>query len=707
MSLLLLSAGRGSKYAVVLVVLLAAGLLGSQASQLESVTSTDPAASLPQDAESVAVLEAARRFDTGQTTPAVVVLRRDGGLRAGDRAFVRRVREALAARPPETAAPVAPAERSPDGTTAVIALALRTADGERLTMITRRLRERLRSAAPPAGLQVAVTGPAALAADLTQVFDGADANLLIGASLVVVLLLIVNYRSPIFWLIPFAVVLVAELTNQGIGYLLGSAGLTLDPASTGIASVLVFGAATDYALLLVARYREELRGHADGHRAMRLALRSAGPTIVASGLTVAAALATLLLCSVGGTQAIGPLAATGVLAAMVLTLTLLPGLLLVAGRRAFWPFIPRAGSAPVDDARSVWGQVGARIARRPRPVWLAGLLVLAVLSLGLTQLSSSLGAGGEFLREPEAVKGGKLLAQAFPAGASAPTDVIVRDRARAGAVRRALQARGDAVASVSPPQAGPPGARLAVVLRADPGSAAAEDQIPRLRAVAAAAGGPGTLVGGTTAEAYDLRAASQRDTRVVVPVALALVLLILIVLLRALVLPLLIIVTVIASFAAALGVGAVAFRAIFGFSGSDASLPLTAFVFLFALGVDYTIFLTARVREEARDLGTRPGMTRALAATGAVITSAGLVLTGTFAVLAVLPLVVLAQLGFVIGVGVLLDTLFVRSVIVPALVYDLSHRVWWPSQLDRPREDGAGRDPHEEEDHAGRSPVTA
>lgn len=564
-------------------------------------------------------------------------------------------------------------------------MGLRTADDERLTEITGELRDRLRS--PPDGLQVAVTGPAALEADLSKVFDGADGNLLIGASLVVVLLLIVNYRSPIFWLIPFGVVLVAEFANQGIGYLLGSAGLTVDPASTGIASVLVFGAATDYALLLVARYREELRRREDAHVAMRHALRSAGPTIVASGLTVAAALLTLLLCSVGGTQAIGPLAATGVLAAMLLTLTLLPALLVVAGRRAFWPLVPRSGTATLDESRSVWGRVGRRIARRPRPVWVAGLLVLGILALGLTQLSSSLGSGGEFLRKPEAVRGGELLAKGFPAGTSSPTDVVVRDPARAPAVRRALQRREDVVASVSAPEPGPPGARLAVVLRADPRSTEAEDQIPALRATAEAAGGtPRPLVGGVTAEAYDLREASKRDTRVVVPIALGLVLLILVGLLRAVVLPLLIIVTVIASFAAALGVGAVAFKEILGFTGSDASLPLIAFVFLFALGVDYTIFLVARVREEAGTIGTGPGMTRALVATGAVITSAGLVLTGTFAVLAVLPLVVLAQLGLVIGIGVLLDTLIVRSVIVPALIYDLGHRVWWPSRLDRPRE---------------------
>ena len=270
-----------------------------------------------------------------------------------------------------------------------------------------------------------------------------------------------------------------------------------------------------------------------------------------------------------------------------------------------------------------------------------------------------------------------------PAGTTAPTEVVVPEPARAGAVRAALERREDIVASVSAPQEGPPGARLTVILRASPESTAAQDQIPMIRDIARGAGGSGVLVGGSTAEDYDLRAAALRDTRIVVPVALMVVLVILIALLRALVLPLMIIVTVIASFAGALGLGAVAFEQVFGFTGSDASLPLLAFVFLIALGVDYTIFLTARVREEAHRMSTPSAMTLGLAATGAVITSAGLVLTGTFAVLAVLPLVALAQVGIVIGVGVLLDTLLVRSVIVPALVYDAGASVWWPSRLAR------------------------
>ena len=679
-------AGRRSKFVAILLALLVAGGFGSQAGKLESVTSSDQADSLPDGAESAVVRDAIREFDSGATTPAVVVLRRDGGLTSADRAYLGRLAGDLERRPLPTPGAVAPPRTSDDGTTAVLVVALATSDQEALSSATTDLRERLERF--PSGSAVAVTGPAALAADLTKVFEGADTNLLLGASLVVVLLLVLNYRSPVFWVIPFSVVLIAEFANQGIGYLLGSAGLTIDPSATGIASVLVFGAATDYALLLVARYREELRVHADRHEAMRLALRSAGPTIVASALTVVAALLTLLLASVGNIQSIGPLAATGVLAAMALTLTLLPALLLVAGRRAFWPLIPRVGSERVAAERSLWGRVGTRIARRPRPVWLLGIATLAVMALGLTQLQSSLGADGPFIREPEAVSGAKLLARAFPAGTSAPTEVIVPDPSRAGEVRAALERRDDIVAAVAAPQEGPPGARLLVTLRADPESSEAQDQIPLLREEARAAGGSGVVVGGTAAENYDLREAAIRDTTIIVPLALAVVLVILIVLLRALVLPLMIIVTVIASFAGALGLGAVAFEQVFGFTGSDASLPLLAFVFLFALGVDYTIFLTARVREEAREVSTARAMTLGLAATGAVITSAGLVLAGTFAVLAVLPLVALAQLGFVIGVGVLLDTLVVRSVIVPALVYDAGARVWWPSRLARGRHAG-------------------
>jgi len=680
-SLIALPAGRRSKYLVAAVALLIAFGLASQGGKLDSVISNNQADGLPTGAESRAALKAVERYPAGETTPAVVVVRREGGLTGADRAYLAAQRRSLNAdRIPDTL-PAGTARISPDGTTAFFVVPLATADDLKVTDGTTALRERLAEGRPE-GLTVQVTGAAGISADLSAVFDGADAKLLFGTALLVLVLLVLIYRSPIFWVIPLFTVLVTEAATRGVGYFLGSNGLVIDAASSGIQSVLVFGAATDYALLLVARYREELRRHEDRHEAMALALRSAGPAILASGLTVAAALLTLLLAEVGGTKALGPLSATGVTLAMLLSLTLLPSTLLMAGRRAFWPAIPRFGQ-PDDALRGPWGRLGKRISRRPRRVWVGGFTALAIMALGLTQLSGTLGGSAQFTTTPEAVEGQATLARGFPSGTSAAADVIVPDPERAGAVRDALAARTGLVASVGEPQIGPPGARLEVVLREDPLSGKALDQIPELRRIAKGAGGEQVLVGGQTAEQYDLRRSARRDEKVIVPAALLVVLLILMALLRAVTLPVQLIVTVVASFAAALGVGAVVFEQVFGFEGSDPTLPLLAFVFLVALGIDYNIFLASRVREEALGAGTRRGMTLGLAVTGSVITSAGVVLAGTFSILGVLPLVALAELGFVIAFGVLLDTLIVRSVIVPALVYDTGPPVWWPSRLSR------------------------
>lgn len=680
MSLPALPTGRRSKYAVLLAALLLVAALGSLAGRLGSVMSSDPADALPRAAESRSVARLVARFPSSAGTVAVAVVRRDAGLTADDRAWLTGLRGSLRARPLPASGAVPPPEVSRDGTSATLVTALRSTDDAVITRSVTALRDRLRAGRPP-GLRAAVTGPAAVTTDLSKVFDGADGRLLLLTSLLVVVLLILNYRSPVFWLIPFATVLLAELANRGVGYLLGSAGLTVDPAGSGIASVLVFGAATDYALLLVARYREELRVEADTHVAMRRALRRAGPAIVASGLTVATALLVLLLCRVGGTRAIGPLSATGVLLATSLSVTLLPAALLIAGRRAFWPRIPRPGRLAADLERGAWARVGARVARHPRRVWLTATAGLLVAALGLTRLPSSLGEDDQFTVRPEAVRGAVLLARAFPSGLSSPADVVVPDARRVAAVRSALERRRDLVAGVQVAERGAPGTRLSVVLRRDPLSAAGLEAIPDVRRVVHAAGGPGAGVGGPTAEQYDLRRAALRDTTVVVPVALLVIGAILAVLLRALVLPALLLLSVVVSFAASLGIGAVVFDRVLGFGGADPTLPLLAFVFLTALGVDYNIFLTARTREEAPRVGTRPAVLTALAATGAVITSAGVVLAGTFSILGVLPLVVLAELGFVIALGVLLDTLVVRTLVIPALILDLGSRVWWPSAL--------------------------
>ncbi|MGH2983707.1 MAG: MMPL family transporter [Solirubrobacterales bacterium] len=526
-----------------------------------------------------------------------------------------------------------------------------------------------------------MTGPAGFAADAVEVFNDIDGTLLYATAALVLLLLIVIYRSPIFWMIPFFSVLLAEVTTRGLGYLIADAGVTVTGQSGGILPVLVFGAGTDYALLMVSRYREELRRHEDKHDAIRVALRRTSPVILASGGTVMAALLTLSLAEVTGTSGLGPIGAMGIAMAMLSMLTILPALLTVFGRRAFWPFIPRVGTHGADFTHGVWRRIADWVGRAPRRVWVGTTAVLAVMIAGLSFLNSDLTSGNQFRNDVDSVQGQELLEAGFPAGANAPTNVLVTDEGKLDAVRTAA-ARAPGVAKVSPQlEQGPAGTKLELTLDEDPYSTAGFDLIPGIRNAVEAAAGDEVLVGGPTAEEYDLRQSAARDNRLIVPIALVVVFLILAALLRAITAPLVLIGTVIVSYFAALGIGAFFFENVFDFPGMPPDLPLFAFIFLVALGIDYNIFLMARVREETHAHGTRDGTIRGLAVTGAVITSAGLVLAGTFSTLAVLPLVALTEIGFTIAVGVLIDTFLVRSLLVPALVLDISDRVWWPSAL--------------------------
>jgi RND superfamily putative drug exporter len=676
--------GRRSKFGVLVAFVLLAGGLASQSGKLSEVTSSDLASTLPDGAESLQVVRATEQLGD-QVTPAIVVYRRAGGLTEDDRARVRSDRSALERDPPPLAVGVGEPELTREA--ALLTVPLRDTGDDATDEAVASLRERVGSTEGRGdGLQIAVTGGAAFSADISGVFEGVDVTLLAITGSIVLILLVLIYRSPIFWAIPFFVVILTEAATRGAGYLLGSAGLTITGQGTGILIVLVFGAATDYALLLVARYREELEREEDTHVAMRTALRGAGPAILASGGTVVAALLTLLLARVGGTQAIGPLGAAGVALAMTFSLTALPAALLIAGRRAFWPSIPRAGAGEQRAQRGVFARLAERIPRRARLLWVGSTLALVLLALGLTGLDTSLTQQQQFTDDVEAVRGQELLASGFPAGASAPASVVVPAGADAGAVRTALE---DApqVASVGAAREGPAGTLLTVVLDGDPYAPGTVDRIPALRAAAGEAAA-GALVGGPTAQEYDLRAAANRDNLVVPPVALAVVLLILVALLRSVAAPLLLLATVVASNAAALGLGVLLSEHVYGFPAIDPTLPLLCFIFLAALGIDYNIFLAARAREEAERHGPRKGMLVALTVTGAVITAAGVVLAATFATLAVLPLVVLAQLGTVVALGVLIDALLVRSVLVPALAYDLDGRFWWPARFDR----GARRD---------------
>ncbi|MEA2223357.1 MAG: putative drug exporter of the superfamily [Solirubrobacteraceae bacterium] len=675
--------GRHAKWAVAAIWLLA--IVGSFATDLPGrftdAEQNESTSFLPGDAESTKALAVSKRLQGGELAPLVIVYRRAQGLIASDLHRIAADTRALNRLDLRATARFGKPVRSPDGKAAIVQSSIKS-DGQPETILDPVDAVRKQVSDRGGELQVKVTGAAAFSADSIKIFEGINGTLLGAAFLLVLVLLALIYRSPIFLWIPLLAVGFAEIATRAFGYGLTELGVTVNGQSSAILSILVLGAGTDYALLLVARYREELRRHADHHEAMALALRTAGPAILASGMTVIAALLCLMLADVNGTSGLGPVAALGIAIAMHAMLTLLPALLLICGRRAFWPFIPRFGDVGADETHGRWRAVGERVALQPRRIWIGVTTLLAVLALGLLNFDDGLTRGNSFRDDVESVQGQELLSQSFPSGANAPTEIIIRDpKSGGGAVRRAL-AKVDGIAKVTPPVArGKDGVLLDAVLKPAPFSTEAFALIPQIRAAVKRASGPGTLVGGATAVEADLRVAAARDRRLIVPVAIVVVFLILVLLLRALVAPLLLMGTVVLSFAASLGVGAVIFDVVFGFPGSDPSLPLFAFIFLVALGIDYNIFLMARVREETERHGTREGMLRGLAVTGGVITSAGIVLAGTFSVLSVLPLVNLTQIGFVVAFGVLLDTFIVRSVLVPALAFEIGPKIWWPSKL--------------------------
>ena len=670
------------------VIMLAAGAFAVP-EKFKDAEKNESTSFLPGDSESVKALKKTERIQDGEQAPLVIVYRRDGGLTAADR---QRIRGDLAElntlefRNLSRFAPMPPGKGgelsvSPDRSAALIQ-ALIEGDGESDTLLDPVTEVRERVSGSFDGLEVAATGGAGFAADQIEVFENINGTLLLAAGSLVLLLLILIYRSPIFWIIPIIAVAFAEVGSQIIGFGLTELGVTVNGQSSSILSVLVLGAGTDYALLLVSRYREELRRVPDRHEALARAYRTAGPAIFASGMTVIAALLCLTLADLNGTAGLGPIGAVGVATAMLSMLTLLPALLVIFGRWVFWPFIPHVQDEGADATHGAWRNVAERVSARPRRVWIGVAALLVVLSLGSLNYSDGLTSGNGFRDDVEAVRGQELVSKSFPGGANAPTDVVVPTGGDVPAVAQAVNGA-PGVESVQPVDRGEEGTLLQATLAPDPFSTEAFDLVPGLRAAAHRAGGEETLVGGATAVEFDTRQAAARDTKLIVPIALLVVFLVLMALLRAVVAPVLLILTVILSFAASLGVGAIVFDVIFGFPGSDPSLPLFAFVFLVALGIDYNIFLMARVREETIRHGTREGMKRGLAVTGGVITAAGVVLAGTFSVLAVLPLVFLTQIGFVIAFGVLLDTFIVRSLLVPALTFELGPRIWWPSTLSR------------------------
>ena len=566
-----------------------------------------------------------------------------------------------------------PVSLAEDRTAAVAVVPLDSSDAEQTADLVGDLRDRLGSASAD-GVTAQVTGPAAVQADLAAVFQGADTNLLLVTAGVVAILLVLTYRSPVLWLVPLLVVGAADRVATVLATrVMAVFDVAWDASTVGILSVLVFGAGTDYALLLIARYRDELRRHEDRYEAMSLALRRTSEAILASATTVVLGLLTLLLSLIPTTRGLGLACAVGIVVAATFALVVLPPALVLFGRWVFWPRVPHVGDTTLADTDSVWHRVGSRVARAPRIFILGSVVLLAALSVGLLRIDLGLDQAEQFLDKPEAIAAGERLAESFPAGLTDPTQVLTRDDG--DAVLRAVQETpGVASARVAATADGI--TQVDALLEGSPGSIEAEHTIAGLRS--ALDGFVDTHVTGTQAEAIDEASGAARDRLLILPLILGLVLIALLVLLRAVVAPLVVVATVLATYAASLGASWWVFTRLLDFQALDSGVPLLAFLFLVALGVDYNIFLVTRAREEARRHGTREGMLRALTSTGGVITSAGILLAAVFLVLGVLPLVVLAQLGAVICLGVLLDTLLVRTVLVPAIAWQLGDRFWWP-----------------------------
>jgi RND superfamily putative drug exporter len=688
--------GRRSKWLVVLGWIVLVVALQPLGSKLSGVTDDRTEASLPKNAESTKVIQTSERdFPGGQTSNGLIVYQRPGGLTAADRARIARDARRAAAELPLIGRPVppfSPAPRrgqvSPDRSLAYTVVALPN-DNKKLPGWGKRLRRITGHGG--GGLKVYVTGDLGFNADFDEVFASFDVKLLLATVLLVLVLLLAIYRSPLIALAPILVVGFAYTIAQGFVYLLAKSGQTVTQSTTGILVVLMFGVGTDYCLLLVARYREELRRCEDKHDAMASALTRAGPAILASGLTVALTMLVLLLAETGSIRTMGPASAIGVACAFMAALTLLPAVLTIFGRRGFWP--RRSGvefdpEAIVHEQPGVWRRFGDRVLQRPAPALLATAALFAVGGLGLLAYKENYSTTGIFKKSTDSVKGFKAIEKAFPPGTLAPADVLVeRDNGPvsaadvAAARRRLVGAPG--VAGVTPGfQRSRNGraARFAIVFSDDPYTPKAFDRVPKLRARVHNLG-PGVhgLIGGGSATQYDFNQSTARDLKVTIPVSLAVIAVILALLLQALVAPLVLIASVVVSFFGTLGLAMLCFRYVFGENGVDNSLPVFAFIFLVALGIDYTIFLMSRVREEARMHGTREGMLRALGATGPVITSAGIILAGTFSVLMTLPVWFIFNIGFLVALGILLDTFVIRTIMVPAAVELIGDRVWWPS----------------------------
>ncbi|MCW5714270.1 MAG: MMPL family transporter [Bauldia sp.] len=673
---------------LVLVWLVVGGMGGPYFGKLEEVQSRAATDFLPRTAESTRVSAIQTALADADGFPAIVVYESAGAV--GPEAIAALVAQTAAIRAvpgvAEVSPPIPSAQRDAAGNirAAEVFVLVDVVDFAGTVMAIREI-----VAETPEGIVAYVTGPAGFAADLTEAFAGIDGVLLLVAVAAVLLILLVVYRSPI---LPIVVLLssISALAASVVGvYLMAEAEwIVLNAQAQGILFILVVGAATDYGLLLVSRYRDTLREEPNAIRALLRALRGVIAPVVASASTVVAGLLCLLISDLASNKALGPVAAVGIVFAVLASLTFLPAMLALIGRPAFWPAIPRPEARVEGTALShgIWTRIAGLVSRRARVLWIASVVVLAVAAAFAPRLNATgIPQDQLLLGEAESVTGQAVLERYFPAGSGAPT-VVIAPAADAEAVLAALRAD-EAVAEAqingTPTMVnGEEIIELTATLRYGPDSdealAAVERLRPALRAVS-----PGVLVGGSSAISLDTLDNAERDLRTIVPLILAVITLILIVLLRSVLAPILLLATTVLSYFAALGVSGLVFQYAFGFPGADPAVPLFAFVFLVALGIDYNIFLTTRIREEAILHGTRPGILRGLEATGGVITSAGIVLAATFAALAVIPVIFLVQIAFIVSVGVLIDAILVRSILVPGLLYDIGRPIWWPGRRIR------------------------
>ncbi|NVN53018.1 MMPL family transporter [Mycolicibacterium hippocampi] len=673
---------RRTSWLVALLIVIASGaLMGLIGTGDSAEQSPVP---VPAGAESARADALRTEFPGGDRVPAILVVSRGDGavltpadLDAADQA---RQRMLVVAGAGAEAGP--PVQVSEDRQAAVAPVPLRAdLSGFDLNDTVKELRAAA-SDGLPGDLRAQVTGGPAFGADIADSFSGANFTLLIVTAAVVALLLIITYRSPVLWLVPLLVIAFADRVGSVAGAAVADAvGMTPDGSTSGITSVLVFGAGTNYALLLISRYREELGQHQSHQDALNIAVRRAGPAILASNATVVLALLTLLLASSPSTRSLGVQAAAGLVVAAVFVLLVLPPLLGLFGRKLFWPFIPALGDRALTDS-GIWHRVAAGVARRPARVAVVSIGALALLCAGLVGTPIGLSQTEQFRVQAESVDGFDTLAAHFPSGLTDPATVIASTD-RAADVQRAIDDTPGVVSATPAGSAANGLSQWSVVLAASPASDEAFETVDALRDSVQQVDSD-ALVGGSDAKARDASAAAASDRAVVVPAILAVVLLVLYVLLRSALAPLILVAVTVLSALAALGLGSWASVHVFGFPALDNTAPLFAFLFLVALGVDYTIFLVTRAREETPQHGTREGIIRAVSATGAVITSAGIVLAAVFCVLGVLPLIVLTQVGIIVGLGILLDTFVVRTVIIPALFTLIGPRIWWPALREQP-----------------------